>query len=98
MLTNSKDSSITPILLEICVTHPCDKIKRESQRSLNETNSIFPDELLKVPPKFAISRRNYWMVKNSDYVITYVTYIGGGAATFKELAEKKKRIVYNIAE
>ena len=75
-----------------------DKIKRESQRSLNETNSIFPDELLKVPPKFAISRRNYWMVKNSDYVITYVTHIGGGAATFKELAEKKKRIVYNIAE
>ena len=30
LLTNSKDPSIKPVLLEICVTHPCDDIKKKS--------------------------------------------------------------------
>lgn len=30
LLTNSKDTSIPPILIEICVAHPCEDIKKES--------------------------------------------------------------------
>lgn len=30
LLTNSKDTSIPPILIEICVTHPCEDKKKES--------------------------------------------------------------------
>ncbi len=37
------------------------------------------------------------MIEHSDYVITYVKYNVGGAARFKELAEKKKKTVINIA-
>lgn len=29
------------------------------------------------------------MIKQSDYIITYVTHNWGGAANFKSLAEKK---------
>ena len=101
------DLMVQECLKEIKERHPIkytivlayiEKIRYEKQRKLNETNSVFPEELQKVPPKFAIFRRNQWMLKRSEYVITYVTHIGGGAATFNEIAQKKKKIVYNIAK
>lgn len=36
------------------------------------------------------------MIEQADYVITYVTHSWGGAAKFKELAEKKGKTVINI--
>ena len=57
------------------------------------SDTIFPDGLESVPPRFAISKRNEWMIENSDLVVTYVKYIVGGAAKFKALSKKKgKRI------
>lgn len=45
LLTNSKDTSITPILIEICITHPCEVEKRKSglkiiEISINEEKDI----------------------------------------------------------
>ncbi len=59
---------------------------------------MFPEELARVPRKFSIPRRNMWMIKNSDYVITYVTRITGGAAEFMEIAEKQRKTVINLAD
>jgi hypothetical protein len=37
------------------------------------------------------------MIDQSDYVVTYViNRIASGAAQFKELAEKRKKIVINL--
>ena len=58
--------------------------------------TLFPLGLENTPPKFAINKRNKWMIDNSDYVITYVKYAVGGAALFKSLAEKKGKKVINI--
>lgn len=58
--------------------------------------TIIPDGLENIPPRFGIDYRNRWMVKNSDYVITYVHRPFGGAAKYKEYAEKKNKIVVNI--
>ncbi len=60
--------------------------------------TIYPEGLETKPRKFAIYYRNKWMVENSDYVITYVTHGFGGAAQFKELAEKQGKTVINIAD
>lgn len=49
-----------------------------------------------VPRRFAIDKRNRWMIDHSDFVITYVSRSFGGAAKFKEIAEKKNRVVINI--
>ena len=38
------------------------------------------------------------MIENSSTVITYVTHPTGGAAKFKELAEKKRKTLINIAK
>ncbi len=60
------------------------------------SDTLYPDGLEKTPLKFAISKRNEWLINESDIVITYVRYCFGGAAKFKELAEKKGKIVINI--
>ena len=52
-------------------------------------DTLFPDGLENVPKKFAISKRNAWMIKHSDYAVCYVHKITGGAAKFREKAEKK---------
>ncbi len=60
-------------------------------------DSVYPEGLECVPPRFAISARNKWMIEKSDCVITYVSRNFGGAAQFKELAEKKGKTVINLA-
>lgn len=55
--------------------------------------TILPDGIEAVPPRFAISYRNKWMLEKADYVITYVTHHTGGAAQFKTMAKKQGKIV-----
>lgn len=61
------------------------------------SDTIYPDGLENALPKYSITKRNRWMIDKSDYVVTYITHSWGGAAQFKELAERKKKIVINIA-
>lgn len=58
--------------------------------------TIFPDSLENVPPRYAISRRNKWMVDESDFVVVYARY-HGNTMRLKEYAERKKIIVINIS-
>lgn len=70
---------------------------RKNTPEENVTDTVIPDGIEKVMRKFAISYRNKWMIEQSDYVVTYVKHTFGGAAKFKELAEKKNKTVINIA-
>ena len=58
---------------------------------------IFPP-IESVPRKFAILKRNEWMVKQADLVIAYVKYSWGGAAKALEYAKRKKKRIINIAK
>lgn len=69
--------------------------KRENEHYTWE-ETWFPDCLEKTPRKFAISKRNKWMVDNSDVVITYVHSNISRALIYKEYAEKKGIRVINI--
>lgn len=60
-------------------------------------NTIFPEDVAISHPKFAISKRNDWMLKNSDIVICYITHSDGGAAKYCEKAKKQGKLVINIA-
>ena len=63
----------------------------------NYEDTIYPEIFEKTPPKFAIPKRNRWMIEQSDFVVTYVTCDIGGAANSKRIAEKLNKIVINIA-
>ena len=58
---------------------------------------IFPP-IESVPRKFAILKRNEWMVEQADLVIAYVKYSWGGAAKALEYAKRKKKRIINIAK
>lgn len=60
--------------------------------------TIYPDGLENTPRKFAIVKRNRWMIEQAEIVITYVEVSFGGAAQFKALAERKGKLVINLAE
>lgn len=63
----------------------------------NFSDTIYLDGLELTPPKYAIDKRNRWMLNQSEYVVTYVKTTFGGAYKFKNLAEKKGKIVINLA-
>ena len=66
--------------------------------SHNYSNTIFPEGLENVHPRFAVSRRNKWMLKQADFVVTYITHSWGGAARFAEKARRQGKTVINLAE
>lgn len=60
--------------------------------------TMIPEGLETVHPRYAISWRNKWMVNESEYVVAYVKHSWGGAAKYLELAQKKNKTIVNIAE
>jgi len=62
------------------------------------SDSIYPDGLESTPPKFAIIKRNRWMLERADFVVCYVTQNMTNAGEFVKLAKRKGKVVVNIAE
>jgi len=70
--------------------------KRASCEDYSDT--MLPEGIEAVHPRFAISWRNNWMLKRSDYVVCYVNRSWGGAAQYAEKALRQGKTLYNIAE
>ena len=51
-----------------------------------------------VPKRFAILKRNEYMIKKADAVIAYVKRSWGGAAKTLEFAQKKRKYIIRIDE
>lgn len=71
---------------------------RDADNDLDYGKTILPEGFENVPLRFAIDFRNKWMLKHSDYVISYVINNFGGAHKFSKLAKKQNKIVINIAK
>ena len=56
--------------------------------------SIYPDDLTKTPPRFALRKRNSYMINRSDYVICYMNDpFSNTFVNVKEAIKKKKEII-----
>ncbi len=60
--------------------------------------TIYPDGLERTPAKIAISKRNEWMIKKSDIVISYVVDKARRSYKFVEYARKHNKEVINLAD
>ncbi len=58
-------------------------------------STIYPP-LENVPKRYAISKRNMWMIDMADYLIAYVVYPWGGAAKTMAYAERKNRKIISL--
>ena len=60
------------------------------------SDTMLPEGIESVHPRYAISWRNNWMLQQSDYVVVYVTHPWGGAARYLQKAQKSKKYIYNL--
>ena len=57
-------------------------------------DTIYPEGMEIGPPRFAIERRNRWMLRQAEVVVSYVRYTWGGAYKLNSAAEKQgKRVI-----
>lgn len=63
--------------------------KRDELEDYSDT--MLPEGVETVHPRFAISWRNKWMIDQSDYVVTYITHPWGGAAQFAKKSQSAQK-------
>jgi len=69
-------------------------INRGFDKDLYDCSEYPPIE--NVPKRFAILKRNEWMVKNADVIVAYISHDWGGAAKTLSYARRKKKRIINI--
>lgn len=79
---------ITPYIEE-------DYLKSKDITNLGYDEIMYP-HLEEVPKRFAIVKRNEWMIDNSDLLIAYIDYSIGGAYKTFEYAQKQKINTINL--
>ncbi len=62
------------------------------------TDTMLPDGLESIPPRYAIAWRNKWMLQQADMVVAYITHTFGGAARFVTRAEKQDKTVIHLSQ
>ena len=60
------------------------------------SDTMLPEGIESVHPRYAISWRNNWMLKYSDYVVTYIAHSWGGAYQYSQKAKRQHSSVINI--
>ena len=60
------------------------------------SDTMLPEGIESVHPCYAISWRNNWMLKRSDYVVTYIIHSWGGAAQFAKKAQLQGKTVIEL--
>ena len=89
---NCEIALITPYITE---SH---QKKLQALQSAHKYDTIIYPPLEKVPPRFAISKRNEWMIEQADVVIAYVRNSYGGARQTLKYAKRKKKVIINLAD
>ena len=70
----------------------------EAALSKKWEETIFLEELEGVIPRYAIARRNDWLIKNSSIVVAYVKHKFSNSSKWIEKARKKGLRIINIAD
>ncbi len=62
----------------------------------NEQPTLYPEELETAPKRYAISRRNRWMVDHADCLVAYIEHDWGGAAKTYQRARNRGLTIINL--
>lgn len=73
-------------------------VEKEEYTPYEYGETMLPEGIESVHPRYAISWRNKWMVNESDMVICYITHDWGGAAQYVDKARKKNKQIINLAQ
>ena len=62
------------------------------------SDTMLPEGIESIHPHYAISWRNNWMLRQSDYVVTYITHSYGGAAQYVSKAKSAKKWIIELGK
>ena len=62
------------------------------------SETILPEGIENISPRYAISWRNRWMLRQAEYVVTYIPHSWGEAVKFALMAVKAKKKVHNLTK
>lgn len=71
-------------------------LKAYSQCQAGEYDGVIYPPLENTPPRYAITRRNRWIVEQADLLIAYVTHEFGGAYAMYRYAKCKNKEIYRL--
>ena len=57
----------------------------------DHSDTMLPEGIESVHPRYAISWRNNWMLQQSNYVVTHITHPWGGAYQYAVKAMRQKK-------
>ncbi len=60
------------------------------------SDTLLPEGIEEVHPRYALDFRNRWMLRESRYVICYVHHKWGGAARYVQLGQRQGKTVINL--
>ena len=60
------------------------------------SDTMLPEGIESIHPRYAISWRNNWMLRHADYVVTYITHTYGGASRYASKARKQGKLLLEI--
>ena len=78
--------------IQVCVVLAYLPTKKNEYDDLADT--MYPE--IEGHPKFAIERRNHWMIDHSDFLICYINHTWGCAYKFAHLAKRRGKTVINL--
>ena len=73
-----------------------EQVKIKEMQSFGLCDSSIYPPIENTPPRFAISKRNEWMIENSDLLIAYVEHSYGGAYKSLQIAKRRNKKIINI--
>lgn len=62
----------------------------------DHSDTMLPEGIEEVHPRYAIDWRNRWMLRESQYVICYIHHHWGGAAKYVQMAQRQGKTVINL--
>ena len=67
-----------------------------SEYDADHSDTMLPEGIEEVHPRYAIDWRNRWMLRQSQYVICYIHHHWGGAAKYVQTAQRQGKTVINL--
>ena len=62
------------------------------------SDTMLPEGIESIHPRYAISWRNNWTLKQSDYVVTYITHTWGSAAKYANKAKRTGKCIVALGQ
>lgn len=70
--------------------------KRNCSGIFEGIDTMLPEGIETVHPRYAILWRNNWMLNRSDFIVAYIRHSWGGAAKFVEKGAQQGKVIINL--